>query len=88
MKFDQGRNISIGAAVIVVGYLAGYLALRQTAAPGSILIKPPGASAGSWQPYRAINLNPAVSKWVHWAYWPVIALDRKWTSTVVTVNIP
>ncbi|RYD21825.1 MAG: hypothetical protein EOP88_10090 [Verrucomicrobiaceae bacterium] len=87
MKIDSGRNIGIGAAVIVAGYLIGYLALRQTATPGTIFITPPGAKASTGQPYRAIVLNPTVAKWVHKAYWPLIALDRKWTNTVVTVNI-
>ena len=88
MRIHDARNISVAAAVIVFAYLAGYLALRQTAAPGSILIRPSGSATGGWQPYRGINLSPTAAKWVHRAYWPVMALDRGWTGTVVTVNIP
>lgn len=88
MRISDGRNIAVAAAVVVFAYIAGYLALRQTAAPGSILIRPPGAGTGAWQPYRAIDLSPTAAKWVHRAYWPAIALDRRWTKTVVTVNIP
>lgn len=90
MRICDTRNISVAAAVIVAAYFAGYLVLRQTAAPGSILIRPsgPGPGTGHWQPYRAIDLSPTAAKWAHKAYWPVIALDRKCTSTVVTVNIP
>lgn len=88
MKIYEGRNIGSAAAILVLAYLAGYLALRQTSAPGTIFITPPGAKASAAHPYRAINLSPAVSKWVHRAYSPLISLDRSWTGTVVTVNVP
>lgn len=88
MRIYEGRTIGAAAAIIVLAYLAGYLALRQTAARGTIFITPKGSKTTTSSDYRAINLNPTVSKWVHRGYSPLIALDRSWTGTVVTVNIP
>ena len=92
VKRYEGRNISSPATIFVLAvlmaYLAGYFVLRQSAARGTIFITATGSRSSTPMDYRGINLSPKTAKWVHWTYSPIIALDRKWTGTVVTVNIP
>jgi hypothetical protein len=92
VKTDEDRNLGSPAAVFVLvvlmAYLAGYLVLRQTAAHGTIVITSTRSRSSPPLDYRGINLSPKVAKWVHWTYSPIIVLDRKWTGTVVTLNIP
>ena len=73
---------------VLTAYLIGYFVLRQTAARGTIFITSTRSGPSTPRDYRGINLSPKAAKWVHWAYSPFIVLDRKWTGTVVTANIP
>ena len=88
MKTTRTSKLGSSAVILVLVYLAGYLVLRQSAARGTIFLTPTGSGTSIPHDYRGISLNPWVAKWVHRAYSPVIMMDRAWTDTVVTVNIP
>ena len=84
MTMSEERNVRWAGMLIILVYFAGYLALRQTAVRATIFM----TSGGPGAPLRGIILNPVAAKRVHLAYSPLIWVDRRWTGTVVTVNIP
>jgi hypothetical protein len=90
VKGSVGNKVEAHAAILVAAlliiYLAGYLVLRQRAFRSTIFIT--GSGRSTPRDYREIHLGPATATWVHRIYWPMIVLDRKWSGTVVTVNIP